>query len=161
MPEHIKAKSPEQMLRLKGHVRATLRDAVSGEVLKVVEVDNIITTVGKNLLADALASSPPTDDPYINYVAIGTNSTTPAVGDTQLGTENARVVTPSHTAAAGVAYISGFFPAGTGTGTIREAGLFADGTASANSGVLFSHVALNIVKAATNTLTIDWTITIS
>lgn len=128
---------------------------------RVYEYDNLIPTVGRTLIADNLTNASPDNDPRINYVALGSNATAPANGDTTLGTEVYRNAIASQTNASNVAYFTGFFDATETTGTYAEAGIFADGTASADSGILFSHVAISITKSASETLTIDWTVTLT
>jgi len=92
---------------------------------------------------------------------VGTGTNAPANGDTTLQTETARTVVASRTNASNVAYITGFYGATDVSGTLREAGIFIGATATANSGTLLSRVAINVTKAVTETLTLDWTITIS
>lgn len=132
---------------------------------KIYEHENIIPTVGRGMLANNLVSNSPTDSPRINYTALGTGSVTPANGDTALGSESYRKSTASATNADNVAYVTAFYTATEVSGTFTEHALYCNGTASANSGVLFSRVLLNsgsgISKSNTETLTIDYTITIS
>lgn len=141
---------------------ATIRDAKTGAIKRVIKRHNLIPTVGRTALASYLGSvsgSPATL--YPNYVALGSNAAAPTNADTQLGTETYRNQVASRTYSSNIAYITGFFTATETTGTYREAGLFIAGGAGANTGTLFSHVAINITKSNTETLTLDWTITIS
>lgn len=152
----------KQVLKIKINLVATVRDAATGRVKRVHKYHNIIPTVGRAAIASYLGNvtgSPATL--YPNKCALGTNTTTPANSDTQLGTETYRNDVASRTSSSNIAYISGFFTAGEVTGTFREAGLFIAGTGSANTGTLFSHVAINVTKSGTETLTLDWTFTIS
>lgn len=143
----------------------TIRDAKTGRVKRVYRHKNIIPTVGRALIANNLAISSADDDPFLNYTALGTGDTAPANGDTQLVTETFRKLTASGTNSNNIAYITAFYTAAEVTGTFKEAALFANGTASADSGILFSRVLLNptsgITKSGTETLTIDYTLTIS
>ena len=154
-------RNKKERICLKGQWTFTIRDAVSGKVKRIYKKSNLIPTVGRTLLANNLTDSTPTNAPRINYVALGSNATAPANADTQLGTEVYRNAVASETNSNNIGYVSGFFNATETTGTYREAGLFCDGTGVANSGVLFSHVSINVTKTNTETLTIDWTITIS
>jgi hypothetical protein len=155
--KHLKHK---ESIGIHGHAKFTLRDVITGKV-RIFEYDNVVCTVGKAMLANNLSISAATDDPFLNYVAVGTNAAAPVAANTQLGTENTRVLTASGTNASNVAYVTGFFGQTQAVATLREAGIFSNGTASANSGVLFSHVAINITKSNTETLTLDWTVTIT
>lgn len=149
-------------LQLTGIYRFTIRDAKTGEIKRVQEYKNLITTAGRAALASHLTSASPSPTTIrINYVALGTNAAAPANGDTQLGTETYRNAVASETNASNVAYVSGFFGATEVSGTLNEVGLFIAGTATANSGTLFSHAAISVTKSTTETLTIDYTITIS
>jgi hypothetical protein len=126
---------------------------------------NIVPIVGRTLIANNLTSASPTNTMLINYIAIGTGSTAVDNADTQLATEVYRNTTASKTNALNVAYISAFFSATETTGTYKEAGIFSNATATANSGVLVSRVLLNpttgITKSGTETLTIDWSLSLS
>ena len=123
-------------------------------------VDNIIPTVGRSVLAQRLANTT-TYTGVVNKVALGSSSTAVANTDTILGAETYRNTAASLTYSNNIAYITGFFSAAECSGTYAEAGLFIDGTGSANTGQLFSHVLASITKTSAQTLTIDWTLTIS
>jgi hypothetical protein len=127
-----------------------------------IVVNNLIPTVGRAAIASHLGNvSPSPSVLYPNYVALGTGTNAPANSDTTLQTETYRKLVASRTSASNVAYITGFFATTDTTGTFRECGLFIDGTASANTGTLLSRVTINITKGGTETLTLDWSLTIS
>jgi hypothetical protein len=138
----------------------TLTDILTGEK-KVFKKSNVIATSGKTMIANNLTSASPTNTMLINYFAVGTNATAPAAADTQLGTETYRKATSSYTNSANTAFLSGFLTATETSGTFREFGLFSNATGTANSGVLVSHVAINIVKSTNQTMTCDIEILIS
>lgn len=123
-------------------------------------VDNIVPTVGRANIANNMTDATPTNSLLVNYFAVGTGNATPANGDTVLDNEVYRNAVASRTNAANVAYITGFLNATEDADTYLEAGLFADGTGSVDTGILMSRVAINITKSLTETLTIDWTFTI-
>lgn len=123
--------------------------------------ENLIPTVGRTMIANNLSSGSPTNVMKITHCALGSNGATPTNADTQLGTEVYRNAIASLTNSANVAYATGFFSATETTGTYAEAGIFSNGTGTANSGVLLSHVLISITKTNTQTLTLDWTLTIS
>lgn len=128
---------------------------------EVIKVENIIPTVGRQLLANQLTDTTPTDVPYVNKAVLGTGTNTPANADTQLQTETYRNDVASRTNSANIAYITAFFSATETSGTFREAGLFCNGSGTVNTGVLLSRVAINITKTTSESLTIDWTLTIT
>jgi hypothetical protein len=154
-------KKTKDLLTIKGELTLTLKNAKTGKIEGIKHYANLVTTVGRKMLADNLTNSSPDNTPKINYVALGTDATAVANGDTTLGTETYRNTTASATNADNIAYITGFFDATEVTGTFEEAGLFADGTGAADSGVLFSHVNISITKSVTQTLTVDWVIQIT
>lgn len=162
-PEHFWLQDKIKKLRDSGkeymHLVRILNEITEAE--KIV-VENLVPTAGRALIAQFLGSTTPSPSTlYPNYVALGSSVTAPANGDTTLTTETYRNAVASRTSSSNVAYITGFFTTTETTGTYRECGLFVAGTASANTGTLMSHVAINITKSGTDTLTLDWAITIS
>lgn len=120
---------------------------------------NVVTTVGKEFLASFMNSAVAAAATFTaKYVAIGTNSTAEAAGDTALGTEVSR-----HTGTA--SYISGqifqvkaTFATGSGTGAIVEYGLLSSNTA----GTLIARDTESAInKGANDTLTVVCQLTIS
>jgi len=143
---------------LQSLLRAYHRAAAVGEACYA----NLVPTVGRSVLAQRLAGTT-TYSGTVSHVAIGSNNTTPTNGDTQLGTEVYRQAVSSATYANEIAYLSCFIAQGTATGTHLEGGLFIDGSGSANTGQMFSHVIFSpsIVKGALNSLTLDVSLTMS
>jgi len=148
-------------LTLKGHYKFTIRDAETGEVKRVYDYENLIPTVARAMIANNLTDSTPTNAMRINYTALGTGVTAPANADIKLETESFRKEVSSETNASNIAYFTAFYTAAEVSGTFREAGVFCDATGVADSGVLFSRVAINITKSVTESLTVDYAITIS
>lgn len=128
---------------------------------EVLVIHNLVPTAGRANIANNMTSDAPTYPVLINKFAVGSGVTAPANGDTTLETEDYRNNIASRTNAANVAYVTGFLNATEYDGTIREAGLFAGGTGSPDTGALMSRVALNTTKSNTETLTMDWTYTLS
>lgn len=129
---------------------------------EVTVVKNLIPTVGRSAIANWLTqASPSPASMRLNYTALGTGTTAPANGDTQLQTETYRKTIASATNSNNIAYCTAFYTAVECSGTYKEAGVFMNATGTANSGTIFSHVAIDITKTTSNTLTIDYTITIS
>ena len=130
--------------------------------VEVYYYDNLIPTAGRAALASWLTSGSPTPASLrLNYTALGTGANAPANGDTQLQTETYRKAISSATSANNIAYATAFYTAIETSGTFTEAGVFMNGSAGANTGTLFSRVAVSITKTTSTTLTIDYTITIS
>jgi len=110
-----------------------------GLILAHTEQKNLITTEGREVMARLLAGDA-TYSGEITYGAVGSSTATPTNADTQLGSESYRGGVSSQAFDENIAYIDFFFAAGDGTGTHEEFGTFIDGTASSNSGQLWSHI---------------------
>lgn len=148
-------------MRLVGVWTLTLKDELTGKVRKFV-YKNLIPTVGRAQIAKAISGGIASiAEIAANYTSLGTNTTPPANADTQLGTETYRKAVASATYDQNKLYVTAFYTAGEVTGTFKEAGIHINGTGAANSGVLLSHVAIDITKSGTETMTIDYTITIT
>lgn len=153
----------------KGKGRITIRSYKAGtkELLQTIVQDNLImqgSATGLDLIIQRLISTN-TYSLNINYGAIGTGSTTPAVTDTQLTTETARTtVALAQEAGYNEAILQFFFPdTSLSNTTYREFGTFIDGTASANSGQIFNHALFTTpyVKVTGTDTTIEVDITLS
>lgn len=144
-----------------GIYKFTIRDAKTGKIKRVHEYKNLIPTVGREMIANNLSNVSPTNVMLANKMALGTGVTPPANADTTLETETYRNDVASRTNAQNIAYLTAFYSALEVTGTFKEAGIFCDGTGTVDTGVLLSRVAINITKSSTETLTIDWTLTIN
>ena len=121
----------------------------------VLEKKNLIVQVGKNFLANAVINS--SSSPFVG-MAIGTGTTAASSSDTTLETEVARAAFTSSSVSTNVVSLSNTYGAGTGTGSISEAGIFTNAT---SGGTMLSHVVFSpIGKGSLDTLTINWTITV-
>lgn len=123
---------------------------------------NLVPTVARAAIANHLTSASPTVTALkVTHIALGSSGTAPANGDTTLGTEVYRNAVASLTNSNNIGYITGFFNATETTGTYAEVGAFIEGTGSADTGTLLSHSLITVTKSSTETLTIDFTITIT
>ena len=125
-----------------------------GVVLLDKEYDNLVVTTGLQWIAARLGDSAPTS---MNYIAVGTSSTTPSAGQTALIGELARVaVTVAGGAPSGSTIVySANFGAGVGTGSLQEAGIFQ----SSSGSTMLSRVTYPVInKAAGDTVSVVWTI---
>ena len=140
-----------------GHVRVEVFGP-DGALKDFREVDNLIVTVGKNLIADNLLASPTLGKP--THMELGTGTTAPAAGDTALQTviASSRVALTSKTRSANVVTLVADWAAGTATNSaITEAGVF-DASSSGNMSSRATFTA--IPKGASDTLKITWTYTV-
>ena len=123
---------------------------------------NVVVDAGLTLLANRLSDATPTSGCLVNYIAVGTGTDAPNAADTQLQTENARKAVTSRANDATIAAISTTFNAGdVPTSTIKELGLFIDGTASADTGTLLARVADDFAVTALDSVFVDWRITLA
>jgi hypothetical protein len=142
------------ILSVKGDLEITLIDE-KGNVKLHMEVPNLIVTIGKNHIAARMQG---TSQGVMSYMAVGSVSTAPTVGDLTLNTEIARVALATYTNSSNIVQATATFVGGTGTGTLREAGLFN----ASSSGTMLAHTTFPaITKASTDTLSINWSITIA
>jgi hypothetical protein len=131
--------------KIRDYIRSRNEDLIrelrnQGIIEDHLRAHNLIATVGRNVLARLLTGDV-TYSGQINYGALGSSSTAPNNSDTQLGTEVYRKLFASHTTDGNnVVYVDFFYAATDTNGTYNEFGNFIDGTASANTGRLFSHV---------------------
>lgn len=148
-------------LKLKGQYHIVVKDQ-DGKIKQDVVVDNVTTSLIHQSIADYMTAATPSTNILFSYIAVGTGTNTPATSDTLLQTETARKVQISRSSAGGIATVSTVFSAGNiPASTLREVGLFAGGTASANTGTLVSRVAVTLVVTALDSVFIDYRLTIS
>jgi len=123
-------------------------------------IENITCTVGRSVLAQRLSGTT-TYTGIVNYGALGSSATAPAVGNTQLGTEVYRKALSSGTYSSNIAYLENFYTSTETSGTYEEFGFFIDGTGAANSGQIFNRFTQTVVKSATESLNVQSQVTIN
>jgi len=130
-----------------------------GEIKGVWHNSNVVVTVGKEFLASFLKSAAAAASTFtMRYVAIGTDSTAEAVGNTGLGTEVSRHTGTVTYTSGGIYEVKATFATGSGTGAIVEYGIFSSNTA----GTLFCRDTESVInKGANDTLTVTAQITFS
>lgn len=133
------------------HVHAILRDQF-GNIKQEVSIYNTVETAGKAGIADQILASPTLSKPA--WMAIGTGTG----GTTTLTTELDRNALTTKTRSGAVVTFVGNWAAADGTGAITEAGVFD----AASSGNMWTYTSFSVInKGASDTLEIDWTLTIS
>lgn len=142
----------QDAIKATGRVSFKLHDK-DGNLKEEVNVDNLVVTTGKNFIAQRMTGTPT----VMGYMAVGTDGTAAAVGNTALGGELARVAITSGTSALNVSTYVATFGAGVGTGALQEAGIF-DANVVGNMLCRTTYAVIN--KGASDTLTITWQITI-
>jgi hypothetical protein len=145
----------EEKLLVTGLV--TLQITGPDGVVKEQRQTNLVTTVGKSFIVARMFD---TSQTVMGYMAVGSNTTAAAVGDTTLGTE----ISGSRTAVSSATYTGttgtyvATLGAGVGTGAITEAGIFN----ASSAGTMLAHTVFAVVnKGALDSMSITWAITIS
>ena len=136
---------------LKGKLTISLNGTV------VQETDNLVVTAGKNWIAQRMQG---TSLGVMTHMAVGTGTSAAAVGNTALVTEVSRVAltTSGGVVAAAVITIAATYAAGVATAALTEAGIFN----AASGGTMLARTVFSVInKAAADSMTISWDVTIS
>lgn len=121
-------------------------------------ITNLVVTTGKTFIAGSMLKTTTNTPTAMTHMAVGTNNTAPAAGDTALGGEAGRVALASATSTGTVVTYTASFPAGTATGALVEAGIFNDSSA----GTMLCRTTFAVVnKGADDAMSITWQITVS
>jgi len=142
-------------LKLKGRVALELRGK-DGQVKETREIDNLVVDAGLDFIASRMAG---VSKDVMSHMALGSGTTAAAANDTDLESLlGSREALDSTTVTDNtVVYVSSF-EAGDATGAVTEAGIFNAATA----GDMLCRTVFSVVnKAADDTLSVTWTITIS
>jgi len=142
-------------VKIENNVKIELFDEF-GNLKDYREIHNTTTTSGKYLIADQLLDSPTYAKP--GWMEVGTS--TPSA--TLLGAyiAGSRTALSSKTRSDNVVTMVCTFAAGVGTGAITEAGIFNVATENTVTMLVSSNFGV-VTKAATDSLTITWTLTIN
>lgn len=142
---------------LKGKWFITLYGA-PGEVKEEISGYNVITTNGKEMFAQMLASCATGGTNTFRYIAIGSDATAEAASNTALGSELARAAGTASYASGAIYQVTATFASGTGTGSVYEYGLLNSTTAGT---MLSRDTETLITKGANDTLTVTCQITLA
>lgn len=152
-----------ETIKVKGDLDIFVYDAEGNLKLQKRET-NVVTTVGKQVIADRLGKSTPARA-VMSHMAIGTSATAETAANTTLGAEvrrnqlgdpagNANGTVVSGTT---VTYQAVFGPEVAGTVSVVEAGIFN----AASAGDMLCRTTFGVVtKENADTLLIRWTVTI-
>jgi hypothetical protein len=121
---------------------------------------NLVCTIGKQTVVDRWCGTI-TKTGILTYLALG-SGTPIAVGDIKLTTEVYRKLLTTRVRSGTIAQTSTYIPTNEGNGTHKEVGLFGDdATAVADSGTLYTHVAIDEVKTNGISVTVDYNLEIT
>lgn len=141
-------------LKVQGRVSLELRDK-DGNIKETQEIRNLVVTDGLEYIASRMEG---TTDSVMSHMALGSGSTAAAAGDSALETELGRVSLTNTAVSGAVVTYTASFGAGTATGAVTEAGILN----AASSGTMLCRTVFSTVnKAADDTLSVTWTVTIS
>lgn len=143
-----------EKLRVTGALKITLRDE-HGNIKKELSLKNLVVSAGLAFIASRMKDATAT---AMSHMALGTGAVAPVAGNTTLGAEAGRVALTSTTVTTNQVAYAATFGAGVATGAITEAGILN----AAAAGTLLARTTFSVVnKAAGDTLTITWTVTLS
>ena len=144
----------KEALKLRGDVALVLRDK-DGNVKDERKIENLIVDTGLNFICDRMKD----DETAMTHMALGSGSTAAAAGDTTLGSQlGSREDLDSSTVTANQIVYVASFEAGDATGAVTEAGIFN----ASSGGTMLCRTVFSVVnKAADDTLTVNWTITLT
>jgi hypothetical protein len=144
-------------VKIKGQLTLTLLDA-SGNVKSCSNIDNLVVTTGKNLIASRIAGN---TDSVVTHMALGTGSVAPLIANTTLGAEivgsRTALSVSGGTPTNNIVICAAEFGPGVGTGAITESGLFN----ASSGGSMMSRTTFDPVnKDVSDTLNISWSLNI-
>ena len=142
-------------LKLKGRVGIVLKDK-DGNVKETREIDNLVVNAGLSFIASRMGG---TSASVMSHMALGSSTTAAAAGQTDLlSILGSREVLDSTTVNSNQILYVASFEAGDATGAITEAGIFNAST----GGTMLCRTVFSVVnKAADDTMSVTWTITIT
>ena len=143
-----------ESVSLKGNLEVILLDQ-NGNQKDYRKIENVVVAVGKQIIAARLAGN---TIAVPSHMAVGTDATAAATGQTALGGELGRVVLDSTTRVSNVLTYVATFPAGTGTGALTEAAILN----ASSTGNMLCRTTFSVVnKAVGDSIVITWNVTVA
>lgn len=126
----------------------------NGEIKRRITAHNLVTTVGKEKLAEQMVAAPGTEKP--KYIEVGKSGTAAEAGNTALGEAVKRKEATTRTASGKVYTMATTFAAGEATATLKEAGIFA----ASSAGSMYARVTFEALTiGASDSVEIKWQLT--
>jgi hypothetical protein len=144
-------------LSLGANLEIMVNDAITGDVLRVERIHNLVVTSGRNLVRDFLNSD--TGLTGLTHVAISTSTSIEAASDTGIGAEVHRAALTQKTKSDASLNCKYYLQSGDANGyTITKIGLFGNGaTTSTDSGTFYAEGLFTaIIKTASISVTFSW-----
>ena len=143
-----------ELVNVKGNLEVILLDE-NGIQKDYRKVENLVVAVGKQVIAARLLGNTLA---VMSHMAVGSDSTAAATGQTALGAELGRVTFDSTARAANVNTYIATFPAGTGTGALTEAAILN----ASSTGNMLCRTRFSVVnKASGDVVVITWNVTVA
>lgn len=144
-----------ESIKIRGDLNIVLKDE-NGNIKDQREETNLVVTAGLAFITSRMADAA---DGVMSHMAVGSDSTVAAAGDTDLGSIlGSREALDSTTdSGSSITYVASF-EAGDGTGAITEAGIF--NAASAGTMLCRTNFA-TVNKNQNDTMTITWVVSLS
>lgn len=142
-------------IKLRGEVDIVVLDQL-GNIKDQRHINNLVVNAGLDFIASRMTG---TSKNVMSHMAVGTNNTAPAAGDTDLASAlGSRKALQSITVTSNTIKYVAAFEAGESTGDIFEAGIFNGAT---GGDMLCRSVFSEVTKDANDIMGITWTITVS
>lgn len=127
----------------------------NGELKEKAYIPNLVVAVGRAYIASRMKDDTAT---AMSHMAVGTGAVAADAADTTLGTEANRQLLSSTVVADNVVTYTANYIAGQGTGALTEAGIFN----ASSAGTMLCRTVFDVInKAADDSMTITWTVTLS
>jgi len=149
----------QDYIKLRGSLRIHVCD-LQGNLVEERKIENTVVTSGRRWILQQLESTDIQTAQTISHLAVGTNTTAPATGDTTLGTENTRKAIGTFSTANLTSNPPSWqsqtsFNTNEANTTLGEVGLFN----SSSAGTMIARATFaTLNKTTSNTLSISYTI---
>lgn len=144
-----------ESIAVKGSLKIDVLDE-NQNVKDTRHIKNLVVATGKAHIASRMLSN---TSAIMSHMSVGGGNVTPTTSDTLLVGETARVALDSSNVISNTITYVATFPAGTGTGSLTEAGIF--NAPSANSGTMLCRTRFDVVnKGAADIIVITWNVTV-
>lgn len=157
-------------LKAIGHVSIAKTD-ING-VTEIIEIPNRVVSVGKNFIASRIGGGSAMWN-AMSHMAIGSTATAATDGDVKLTGELGRAALKEDATTGAKAVVTAnsirfeaTFAPGTGTGDVKEAGIFNNQTSGSGDGTAAAAMLCRttfpiVTKQDSDSITITWTVTIN
>ena len=144
-----------ESIAIKGSLKIDVLDE-NQNIKDTRHIKNLVVATGKAHITSRMTSN---SSAVMSHMSIGGGNVTPTTSDTLLVSEMARVSLDSANVVSNTVTYIATYPAGTGTGSLTEAGVF--NSPSANSGIMLCRTRFDVVnKGAADIIVITWNVTV-